>query len=123
MPLLNFLEAIAREEGFYVAGTRAQRNHNPGNIEWGEFARAHGAIEGDPRFAVFPDDEMGFACMRALMLGAYRGLTVAQAIAKWAPPNENDTQSYITNVCHWTGLTPDTIINTHLGGNDAITQG
>jgi hypothetical protein len=112
---MNFLEAIAREEGFYVTGTRAQRNHNPGNIEFGKFSTANGALHGDPRFAVFPTDDQGFACMRALFQSAYQGLTVAEAIAKWAPPTENDTQSYVNNVCTWTGLTPDTIIDQNLG--------
>ena len=108
---MTLLEAIAREEGFYVEGTRAQRNHNPGNIEYGKFTTAHGAIHGDPRFAVFPSDDAGFACMRALFQSAYKGLTVAQAIAKWAPPNENDTTSYINNICGWTGLPADKLID------------
>ena len=107
--MTTFLEAIAREEGFYVKDTRAQRNHNPGNIEYGKFSIAHGALRGDPRFAVFPTAVDGFACMSALFKSAYQGLTVAQAIAKWAPSNENDTQSYINNVCKWTGLTPASI--------------
>ena len=111
---MNFLQAIAREEGFYVEGTRAQRNHNPGNIEFGKFSTAHGALHGDPRFAVFPTDDAGFACMRALFQVAYKGLTIAEAVGKWAPPSENDTPSYITNVCHWTGLTPETVIDQHL---------
>ena len=42
---------------------------------------------------------------------AYKGLTVAQAIAKWAPPNENDTTSYINNICGWTGLPADKLID------------
>ena len=39
--MTTFLEAIAREEGFYVKDTRAQRNRNPGNIEYGKFSIAH----------------------------------------------------------------------------------
>lgn len=34
------------------------------------------------------------------------GMTVAQAIAKWAPPNENDTQTYIRQVAEATGINP-----------------
>lgn len=34
------------------------------------------------------------------------GMTVAQAIAKWAPPNENDTQGYIRQVAEGTGINP-----------------
>ena len=112
---MNFLEAIAREEGFYVEGTRAQRNHNPGNIEYGKFSTAHGALHGDPRFAVFPTDDAGFSCMRTLFQNCYKGMTVAAALAKWAPLSENDTtSSYVSNVCHWTGLSADTVIDDHL---------
>ncbi|RRA47097.1 hypothetical protein [Acidipila sp. EB88] len=51
---MSLTEGIAREEGFYVLNSRAQRNNNPGNIDWGEYAQLHGASHGDPRFAVFP---------------------------------------------------------------------
>ena len=112
---MGFLEAIAREEGFYSAGTRPQRNNNPGDIEFGKFTQAHGATAGDPRFAVFPDHVSGFAAMRSLFLSSgYAGLTIAQALNRWAPPVENKTNAYIANVCAWTGLTPDTLIATVL---------
>lgn len=43
-------------------------------------------------------------------LGAYvrqnPNITVAQAIAKWAPPNENDTALYIRQVGEGTGINP-----------------
>lgn len=109
---MTFMEAIAREEGFFVEGTRPQRNNNPGDIEYGSFAQAHGATGGDPRFAIFSTPEAGFAAMRALLCRAYVGLTVSQALNKWAPPVENQTNSYIANVCAWTGLTPDTVLTT-----------
>jgi len=112
----TFMEAIAREEGFYVPGTRPARNNNPGDIEFGRFTQAHGATGGDPRFAVFPSPAEGFAAMRALLLSAYKGITVAQALNKWAPPVENATNSYIANVCTWTGLTPETVLTEELIG-------
>ena len=115
----TFLEAIATQEGFYVPGSRAARNNNPGNIEWGAFARNHGAtgIEvtpaGEtPRFAVFPNAESGFDAMRSLLTTAYLGLSVTQALDKWAPPIENQTSVYIADVCEWTGLTPETVLTT-----------
>ncbi len=114
---MTFLEAIAREEGFYAAGTRPCRNNNPGNIEWGKFAQAHGATSGDPRYALFPTADLGFATMRILFqCPGYKGLTVAEALNRWAPPVENQTNIYITNVCKWTGLTPDTVIDDVLDG-------
>ena len=112
---LTFLQAIAREEGFYATGSRPQRNNNPGDIEWGKFAAAHGAMEGDPRFAVFPDSTTGFAAMRALLQApSYAGLTVAAALNKWAPPVENNVNAYLANVCSWCGCQPTDIIDTLL---------
>lgn len=114
--MLTFIEAIARQEGFLVEGSRPQRNNNPGDIEYGRFARAHGATEGDPRFAIFPSSEAGFNAMRALLKSAYVGLTVREALCKWAPPFENNVSVYEANVCEWTGLEPETILTAALIG-------
>src|ERR1700712_50243 len=112
---MTLLQAIAREEGFYIAGTRSCRNNNPGDIEFGKFTQAHGATSGDPRFAVFPTPDLGFAAMLALFQApGYKGLTVAQALNRWAPPVENATNAYIVNVCKWTGLTAETVIDEFL---------
>ncbi len=109
---MSFLEAIAREEGFYKAGTRPNRNNNPGDIEWGKFTQAHGATHGDPRFAVFPDATTGFSAMRALFQSSgYKGLTVEAALNRWAPPVENQTNAYIANVCLWCGCKSTDIID------------
>jgi len=107
---VTFMEAIAREEGFDSPGTRSNRNNNPGDIEMGSLARAYGATRGDPRFAVFPTPDSGWEAMRALLGARYLGLTVAEALNKWAPPVENQTNAYIANVCAWSGLTPDTVL-------------
>jgi len=109
---MNFTQAVAREEGFGVPGTRPTRNNNPGDIEWGKFTQAHGATHGDPRFAVFPDEAAGFSAMKALFeTPGYKGLTVAEALNRWAPPVENATNSYIANVCNWVGCKPTDIID------------
>ena len=109
---MTFLQAVARQEGFYVENTRPARNHNPGDIEFGQFAKAHGATAGDPRFAIFPDDVIGFAAMRALFQApAYKGLTVEAALNKWAPPVENATNIYIEHVCEWVPCLPTDIID------------
>ncbi len=57
--------------GFLGGGTRAQRNHNPGNIEFGAFARQFGATGSDGRFAQFPSDAAGAAAMGALIRRKY----------------------------------------------------
>ncbi len=80
-------------------GNRASRNNNPGNISYGPFARSQGAVGTDGRFAVFPTPNAGFQAMKGLLRSqGYSNLTIAQAIAKWAPPSENDTQGYIAGI-------------------------
>jgi hypothetical protein len=112
---MTLLEAMARQEGFYLHGSRAQRNNNPLNIEWGKFAEAHGATNPEEplkRFAVFPTAEMGFSAARALLTApTYRGKTVQQALNRWAPPVENDLSAYVKNVCTWAGCQPTTVID------------
>jgi hypothetical protein len=110
----TFMEAIAQMEGFNVAGTRPARNFNPGDIEYGDFAREHGAVGTDGRFAIFPDAPTGYAAMRALLMEHYVGLTIAAALNKWAPPVENNVSAYLSGVCEMTGLTPETVLTSEL---------
>lgn len=109
-------EAIAKMEGFYGPATnRCVRNRNPGNVEWGKFAEWMGATGVEPdghtykgRFAVFPTADMGFEALRLLLLGpAYSDLTIREAINRYAPPSENDSLNYVTQVCRWCACGPD----------------
>jgi hypothetical protein len=85
--------------------TRSWVNNNPGNLEYGAFAREHGAIGTDGRHAIFPTVETGFKAQAALLQsGNYRNLTLGQAIARYAPPGENDTADYIRTVENATGI-------------------
>lgn len=83
-----------------LKGSRNWRNNNPGNIEYGNFARSMGAIGTDGRFAVFPTYDMGRKAKEALIFegGNYRSLTLSAAINRYAPPVENDTGAYQRNV-------------------------
>lgn len=115
-------QAIATMEGYYASGkTRAHRNNNPGNIEYGPFARANGATDTDGRFAMFPTPEAGFSALRQLLLSRYASLTIAEAIAKYAPPNENDTALYVSSVCHWVGCNPTDTVGGVLGATNHLT--
>jgi hypothetical protein len=109
--MLTLLEAIARQEGFYVPGTLANRRNNPGNIDEGRFAQTHGALPPDGnRFAAWPTSEAGFAAMRALLTDDYLGLTLAAALDKWAPPIENDVNAYLADVVKWTGMEANEVL-------------
>lgn len=99
-------------EGFGVPHGRSTRNNNPGDIEAGKFALAHGATGTDGRFAIFPDADTGFAAMKLLFQApSYKGLTVAAALNRWAPPVENATSHYIQSVCSWSGCKSTDIID------------
>jgi hypothetical protein len=90
-------------------GTRAWRNNNPGNLEYGKFAKSMGAIASDGRFAIFPNKETGDRAREGLLFGSnYGNLSIAQAISKYAPPNENDTQKYLESVLNATMASADT---------------
>lgn len=95
-----------------VGGSRAWRNNNEGNLEFGKFAKAHGAIGTDGRFAIFPDEETGRRAKEALIFESnggkylannpldygkgigYRDKTLLQMIAAYAPSGENNTARY-----------------------------
>lgn len=93
-----------------VYGDRAMRNNNPGNIEYGNYARSQGAIGTDNRFAVFPDRVTGTKAQAGLIFGSkgYRNLTLREAIAKYAPSFENNTAKYAATVSAISGVSLDT---------------
>ena len=97
-------QAIQRMEG-YAPGTRAYRNNNPGNLRYVGQPGATGADTSG--FAIFPSYDAGYAALqKQIELDASRGLTIEQFIAKYAPPNENDTTNYTTRITEWTGFDP-----------------
>lgn len=88
--------------------TRGDRNNNPGNIEDGPFARKHGAIGTDGRFAIFPDRASGESAMGELLAKNYQGLTLAQIQRKWVG---NEDPSYLGSMSGATGLRPGDVPN------------
>ena len=88
-------------------GDRNWRNNNPGNIEYGPFAISMGAVASDGRFAIFPTEEMGRKAADTLLKGkSYANLNIKDAINKWAPPSENNTNAYV-NAFKQAGLDPN----------------
>lgn len=76
--------------------TRAERNNNPGNLE---YRGQSGAVpeDGEGRFAKFQSASDGVAALvRQLQLYGSRGLdSIKEIVEKYAPASENDTQAYI----------------------------
>ncbi|MCM1151259.1 MAG: structural protein P5 [Alistipes sp.] len=95
---------------------RGLSNCNPGNIRRSA-VRYKGEVQPsrDPEFKQFRSLAWGYRAIFVL-LDTYRvrhGLhTVAQMIARWAPPSENRTQAYIRAVARYTGIAPDEPIDT-----------
>ena len=114
--MITFCEARARQEGWLISNSRCRRNHNPGNIMYGAFAKRHGSTGPDSDgYSIFPSDQAGFNAMSELLEAYYIGLTVAQAIQKWAPASAgNPTASDIENTCRWTGLKENTVLTADL---------
>ena len=93
-------------------GSRSWRKFNPGNISKGNFSKSQGAIGAGPKFAIFPDETTGFQAILALLTGEkYGGLTLSEAMHRYAPPSENDTQGYIAKISNKAGISPDEVLN------------
>ncbi|KEQ15660.1 hypothetical protein GZ77_03500 [Endozoicomonas montiporae] len=96
----------------YTNLPRGIRNNNPLNIR--ENAGTDYQWEGerikddDPEFEEFTNPVYGIRA-GARVLASYRRrgvVTLGDIIATWAPPTENDTESYINGVAQATGLQP-----------------
>lgn len=72
------LAAIERQEGF-SPGNLAWKNHNPGNLKYGPFARSMGAIgEDEQGHAIFTSVRKGRAALRKLLTTKFAGQTLRQ---------------------------------------------
>lgn len=102
-------------------GSRSWRNNNPGNVEYGDFAKKFGAIGTDGRFAIFPTEEAGRKAKEYLIFesnggrqlstkgdyGAglgYKDKTLSQMLTAYAPKEENITNGYIKSVLSAVGV-------------------
>ena len=89
---------------------RGIRNNKPGNIrltreEW------RGAVpnENEKEFITFLTPQFGIRAIAKIVKNynkKYNLTTVREIIQRWAPPVENDTESYIENVCARLGVGP-----------------
>ncbi|MNO44422.1 hypothetical protein D3C76_346650 [compost metagenome] len=88
--------------------SRAERNNNPGNLE---FRGQAGAVpeDGSGRFAKFNSPSEGVTALaKQLQLYGKRGLdTINEIINKYAPASENNTKAYIDSLTKRLGVAPD----------------
>lgn len=85
--------------------TRGIRNNNIGNIRVSK-DQWEGATGDDGSFVTFDTPDSGVrALAKNLMSYGRQGYdSIEKIITRWAPPNENDTQSYIQSVASATGI-------------------
>ena len=107
--LSDLADAITRQEG-YRPGTRAWRNNNPGNL-WdglgaGKTKRIFPTLPVDEAgYLIFPTAAAGRAALeRDLSIKVDRGMTLRSLITMYAPPSENPTEAYVSNVAGWLGI-------------------
>lgn len=88
--------------------TRGERNNNPGNIRYvaGVTWKGQSSTQTDPAFVQFTNPIYGIRAIVRVMHsyendGVY---TIRDAIDRWAPPNENNSQAYIAAVCKDCGV-------------------
>jgi tetratricopeptide (TPR) repeat protein len=81
-------------------------NNNPGNLK---FVGQAGAILGEGGFAKFETAKDGIVALhKQVHIDAERGLSVRDMIYKYAPPSENKTELYITQLIQALNVTRDT---------------
>lgn len=93
-------------------GSLSWQNNNPGNIINSSFARKHGAINNDGKWAIFPDEETGLQAMMALLrTDNYNDLTLNSAIHKWSPGGDHSVpNNYVNFVSKNSGVSVNTVL-------------
>jgi len=99
-------------------------NYNVGNIRtsnigWQGKGQPHNGFE------TFSTPQAGAAAMfnnLASYASSNPAMTVAGAVAKWAPPSENNTQGYIAHVAKTAGIDPNTPLATVLSDPDTAAK-
>jgi hypothetical protein len=105
--MTKLAHAMAHVEGYFVLGSRPDRNNNPGNLRPPKAVKLRGQTGlDDAGFAIFPDAVTGWAALdRQIAIDAKRGHTLATFIAKYAPASENNTSSYLAYLERTLGVT------------------
>ena len=92
--MTRLAQLIATEEGFFKSGSLPARNHNPGDLRHSPHSE-HDPSAPNAIGRIDSDADGWDDLERQLRLDASRGMTLRQAIYSWAPPTENDTESYL----------------------------
>lgn len=94
---------------------RGLRNNNPLNIRKSlDIFQGEKIPSADKNFKQFQTTAYGYRAAFKIVMNYYRIYslkTIRQIIGRWAPENENNTESYISLVSSYSGVSPDEQIN------------
>jgi LysM repeat protein len=103
----------------YIGGSFAWRTNNPGNlikpssyVMQDAIGYAQRTSSSKSLFVIFPNRNAGHQAHLNVVKRIYRDSTVAGMITKYAPPSENDTQTYIDQVTSKAKVSSKDIIGT-----------
>ncbi|HBO4005822.1 TPA: structural protein [Pseudomonas aeruginosa] len=97
---------------------RGIRNFNPGNIRHAKGTRWQGmsANQNDSAFVQFTGPQWGIRAIARTLItyqDKHALRTIRQIISRWAPPSENNTESYIRQVAARVGVAHDARIDVY----------
>lgn len=109
-----FAQGIAIAEGFYVDGSRAQRNHNPGNLT--EDTTGNG-VDKDGMFIVYGSDADGWAALyrqvELILTNTSHIYNVDMTLREIAEHyTTTDQLAWATNVAETLGISIDVPVST-----------
>lgn len=92
--------------------TLFEKTKNPLNIRYVSSNDWKGQTSSYCGFCVFKSADYGYRAAFVLICSYIRKgyNTVSSIITRWAPPTENDTETYILYICSKTNLTPHSIL-------------
>jgi hypothetical protein len=112
----NDLQQCLHQHYFHIMTTpRGIANNNPGNIRWGDDWQGLVPVgeRTDQDFCQFTGPAWGIRAIFKI-LASYKDegiMTIADAIARWAPPSENNTAAYASDVATRAGIDASSCID------------
>lgn len=104
-------------ETLYIGGSFAWRTTNPGNLTKpggyvmsSAIGYAQRTENSKAQFIIFPDRAAGQEAHQKLLKSVYGDSTIRGMITAYAPPSENDTESYISFVTRKAGVSSADVV-------------
>lgn len=111
----NENEDLSTDENSSSRGskTRGQRNNNPFNIRYTSANNWQGQVGSDGAFCVFADMASGIRAGGVLLRNYVKSgrNTIDKILRSFAPYSENNTDKYIADVSHISGLDKDKVLS------------